>query len=116
MAKSWARWLQWCASGVCLSASIGCGDDPLPNWTPEAMCMAVADGTEQPLVADGTWCTTSVRGASPAMATCQRDSDCLGNAVCPPGYGFCVTPCQTNADCAMPTTCLLDRLDVNFCG
>jgi hypothetical protein len=54
------------------------------------------------------------RGVTPAA--CAHNADCPRGAICPGGYDFCVTPCREDADCAPPTRCLLDRLEVDFCG
>lgn len=47
---------------------------------------------------------------------CERDAECGLGAVCPPAYGYCVRPCRSDADCGAPKRCLLDRLEIDFCG
>jgi hypothetical protein len=97
-----------CALGLlCLATLPMCSPEPATAWAGDALCDPALDPT-------GCLPITSHRGVMPTA--CTRNADCPSGAICPGGYDFCVTPCRHDADCAPPSRCLLDRLEVDFCG
>src|SRR5690349_7325061 len=60
------------------------------------------------------WLASAPRGI--VRGPCQRDAECGGAGICSTAYGRCVRPCVRDADCTAPSRCLLDRLEVDFCG
>jgi len=101
-----------CGLGLlCLIALPVCSPESTRAALGDEFGMAVCDPARSE-----TGCVSVSNQRSAMPAACSRNADCPRGSICPGGYDFCVTPCREDADCAPPTRCLLDRLEVDFCG